>query len=45
MELHRLVLWTIAEDLVLILTPIRRLKNIATGRDIVLTRPEDSAKW
>jgi 1-acyl-sn-glycerol-3-phosphate acyltransferase len=44
-ELHELACWARENGLILKVTPIRRFKDIATGREIVLDRPEEFAKW
>lgn len=44
-ELYNLALWAKEKGLSLKVMPIRRFKEIATGREIVLDRPEEFAKW
>jgi hypothetical protein len=45
LELYRLALWARERHLSLSITPIRRFKDIASGQEVTLTRPEDFAKW
>lgn len=44
-ELYNLAFWAKEKGLSLKVTPIRRFKEIATGREIVLDRPEEFVKW
>jgi 1-acyl-sn-glycerol-3-phosphate acyltransferase len=44
-ELHDLAHWVREHNLSLRVKPIRRYTDIVTGREIVLDRPEEFAKW
>lgn len=44
-ELHDLALWARRNNLSLMVKPIRRFTDIATGQEVVLDRPEEFAKW
>ena len=44
-ELYELALWAKKGNYSLKITPIRRFKDIATGKEIELDRPEEFAKW
>jgi 1-acyl-sn-glycerol-3-phosphate acyltransferase len=44
-ELYNLALWAKENSLRLKVTPIRHFEEIATGREVVLDRPEEFVKW
>jgi hypothetical protein len=44
-ELYELAVWAKKGGFSLKVTPIRRFKDIATGKEFELDRPEEFAKW